>query len=107
MALQAFIDDSADGSREKVFCLGGWVATADSWAALSKEWSKAVEDWRLPAYKFVRLDRTSNTEIDASFYRMIERHDIPVSLDVVIDLPLWNKVIDKSPGLDVIIAYQH
>lgn len=96
MALQAFIDDSADGLRQKVFTLAGYIATAEAWAAFSKEWEKHLEDCRIKAFKLSDMP-SSQPEIIASFYRIIERHDIPASVDCALDISVWQKVVAEIP----------
>ena len=96
MVVQAFIDDSADGNRNKVFTLAGYVATAEAWVALAKEWEKQLEGWRLPYFKLSEMP-ADRPEVIASFYRIIENHDIPVSIDCAVEIPTWKKVVNEIP----------
>lgn len=97
MILQACLDDSYDKHQKKLLVIAGYIATAEAWVGFTKEWEQALSGWKIPAYKFARDARSSNTEIDAYFYRIIENHDIPISVDVVIDIEMLNKVANKLP----------
>lgn len=95
MVLQAIIDDSKDGFQEKVFILGGYIATAEAWASLAVDWEAHLKELNITSYKFSRGDRVSDSWIDASFYRIIEHHNVPVWIDIIIDIKVLNEVVDQ------------
>lgn len=79
IVLQAFIDESFE--QDGVFVLGGYIASANSWATFSREWERLLrpfgtvrEDGR---YHFKMAEMAMNEERMARvpiFFRVIEDH---------------------------------
>lgn len=78
--LQAFIDESVE--QDGVFVLGGYIASAESWAAFSREWKRLLPYGTLNEhgrFHFKMSEMAMNPERMArvpAFYRVIEDHVI-------------------------------
>jgi len=94
MVLQAYIDDSADEKREKVFVLAGYLADSETWKGFIQEWGTHLNLCRIDSFKLSEMPQ-SKPEIIASFYRIIERHNITLSFDCVLEIPMWKKITNE------------
>lgn len=82
MVWQAYIDESID---EDYFVIGGYVASAESWAKFSVDWSEMLPQSCMGSdgqYRFKMSEMALNSERMArvpGFFRIIERH-LPAGL---------------------------
>ena len=67
MTLKAYIDDSGIGDQP-VYCLAGWIASAEKWSAFTKDW-EAVLRMR-PSIRFFKANEAKNG--DGEFNGIIE-----------------------------------
>ena len=92
MTLQAYIDESSDEKRAKFFTMAGYIAPEEVWSAFSKDWDEHLKEHGLNAFKLTEMPNSAPEHI-ASFYRIIEKHQIPLSFDIVIDIGMWQMVV--------------
>lgn len=74
--------------------MGGYIASAEKWVGFSKEWESHLNEHSLEEFKLSRMPFSAPEHV-ASFYRIIERHKIPLSFDCVIDLGMWDMIVGE------------
>lgn len=80
MVLQAYIDESI--THGSTFVLGGYIASAETWAKFSKDWEAMLPHGTLGSngkYHFKMAEMAANEERMSrvpGFYRIIEKHDL-------------------------------
>jgi hypothetical protein len=57
MLYQAYIDDSADGKRERVIIAGAIIGTKEKWARLNKLWNERLKEDELEYFKSSDCER--------------------------------------------------
>ncbi len=76
LALQCFIDESADGFGNHTVVMAGYVADEETWENFSKDWNAELKrrKWEFVSFNngiFKGGKATNNAEV---FYRIIEKH---------------------------------
>jgi hypothetical protein len=85
MVFQAYIDDSY--TENGTFVLGGYVATAETWATFSAEWEALLPTATRGrgGYRFKMSEMARQLDRVIPFYRVIENH-VPLGLWCQIDI---------------------
>jgi hypothetical protein len=97
LVLQAFIDDSSEGD---IFALGGYIASAESWAAFSKEWEEILHFGVLNKhgkfhFKMVEMAwHPERMKRVPAFYRVIENHAL-AAISCAIDVSVLKRAAKK------------
>ncbi|WP_354067558.1 DUF3800 domain-containing protein [Bradyrhizobium sp. OAE829] len=91
-SLQAYVDGSGTGDA-RALIIAGYIAAPDTWAALANEWRAHLEDLRMSCFKMSAT--TLRPEIGASFYRIIEKHNVLSGISITVDTAALRKVVHE------------
>jgi hypothetical protein len=89
-SLQAFVDGSGTGDP-RALIIAGYIAATETWTALSNEWRAHLDDLKMSCFKMSAT--TSRPEIGASFYRIIEKHNVLGGISITVDTAGLRKVV--------------
>jgi hypothetical protein len=99
LMLQAYIDGSGNG-RPDSLVLAGYVASAEVWRDFSTEWKAHVDLAGLRRFKMSEM--TGRPEIAASFFRIIENHNLTAAVSITVDTAGLRKVVREIvPAADI------
>ena len=109
MVLQAFIDDSY--TRNGIFALGGYVATAENWANFSKEW-EAMLPYGTRAkngkfhFKMSEMAASGRMDRVPAFYKIIEKY-VMCAVSLVVNIPDIVRAQNRiwSPNVNINYGY--
>lgn len=109
LVLQAFIDESFD---DRVFVLGGYIASAETWAEFSEEWESILEyalrggdgDWR---FKMVEMAQTAERiERSIAFFNIIKKFGLNItSISVAFRIADHRKALERIYCLNAFIDF--
>jgi hypothetical protein len=88
--LQVCVDGSGTGDP-RALILAGYVASPETWLEFSKDWKSHLDDLKLPRFKMNEM--VNREEIAASFYRIIERHNVIAAISLTISTADLRKVV--------------